>query len=258
MRFALAFVGAALAACLALAQEPTPLPTLPPPKRIVLDPCFPLPKGPELRESLLKFSAERDAFGQTYEAAARDFEQGLGSDTSGMTALRLRVKQLLTRLGEQKAIPPSTAEPPLADPPGTPKTAQPKAAQPKAFPLVAPKAADQPREAVPQPVDALALAQALFRAGNYDAALRAFRLVELKGAKSEQRAPVLYLTASCLRNLGKTDEAITLYREVAAVKGDESVAQCAVWQLGVLRWHKETQDRLGALRQRRSSLEATP
>ena len=38
------------------------------------------------------------------------------------------------------------------------------------------------------------------------------------------------------------------FREVANSPGDEHVAQCAQWQLGAMRWHKDLHDQLGALR----------
>ena len=47
----------------------------------------------------------------------------------------------------------------------------------------------------------------------------------------DDRAFVQYMTASCLRQLGKRSEAAVLYRDVADAKDDEFLAECAVWQL---------------------------
>jgi TolA-binding protein len=102
------------------------------------------------------------------------------------------------------------------------------------------------------------LGHALFRAGNFDGAMRAFRMIDLKGTKADQRAPIQYLIASCLHHLGKNEEAGTLYREVANTLGDDPVATCAQWQLAALRWHKQTQERLAEIRLHRAALEKQP
>ena len=43
------------------------------------------------------------------------------------------------------------------------------------------------------------------------------------------------MIACCLRNLGKLDEAATLYREVANTQDNDMLADCARWQLSSLR-----------------------
>lgn len=104
-------------------------------------------------------------------------------------------------------------------------------------------------------VDVLHLAQTLFRAERYEEALAAFRQVDLKGRRAEERAPIVYLTAICLHQVGKADEGITLLREAANSRGDERFAAYAQWQLENLRWHRETQGRLQDIRQRRLATE---
>jgi len=66
---------------------------------------------------------------------------------------------------------------------------------------------------------------------------------------------VTYMTAACLRKLGKTDEAATLFREVANAKGEVVLAECAQWQLSAMRWKHDVETTLGELRQRRKALE---
>ncbi len=100
-------------------------------------------------------------------------------------------------------------------------------------------------------LNSLALGHSLFAMGNYEGALKAYRNVNLTGLRAEERAPVQYLIASCLRHLGKLDEASALYREVAATKGDPQVADCAQWQLSTIRWRQQLEKQLAEMRQRR-------
>jgi hypothetical protein len=113
-------------------------------------------------------------------------------------------------------------------------------------------------EAPGGPIDPSAVAQNYFRAGDYEAALDAYRKVPLRGVSSEERAPVMYMIASCLRKLGKRDEAAKVYREVAAIKDDPFVAECARWQLETMAWRKDMESQLAELRQRKKGLETRP
>jgi hypothetical protein len=106
-------------------------------------------------------------------------------------------------------------------------------------------------------IDPVAVAQNYFRAGEFEAALAAYRKVPTDGS-AEQRAPTMYMIATCLRKLGKRDEAARVYREVAAIKGDEFVAECAVSQLKMLDWRKDVESQLADLRARRKALETRP
>jgi uncharacterized cysteine cluster protein YcgN (CxxCxxCC family) len=69
---------------------------------------------------------------------------------------------------------------------------------------------------------------------------------------------VQYLTACCLHKLGKTDEAVTLFREVANAKGDPEVAECAQWQLGAIRWRHDMELEIEQLRQERKLMNPKP
>ena len=86
-------------------------------------------------------------------------------------------------------------------------------------------------------------------------ALASFRLVDLKGKKAEARAPVQYLMAICLLHLGKADEAVPLLRDVANSRGDEKLAGYAQWQLEMVRWQRDVQEKLQGHRERRLALE---
>jgi tetratricopeptide (TPR) repeat protein len=272
MRVAVALALGLVASCLALADEPAqdgqPPETLPVPRTAPaapkttprplprLDDCFPRPHHP-LKEALEKLTKERDALATAHAAAARDFDDGLAINTTANAMLRLRVKQLLAQLSQQRAAAQKSPAPPtvqLTQP--TPQPPSPKSDKlPIPPPTLLPREPKAAPAGLPKVVDPLAVAHALFRAGSNDAALQAFRLINLKGMRAEQRAPIQYLMASCLRRLGKLDEALAFYREVANSKGDEQVAACAQWQIANLRWQRDTLDLLAAMKQRRLALE---
>ncbi len=75
-------------------------------------------------------------------------------------------------------------------------------------------------------VDPMALAQALVGTADYAGALEAYRKLDMKGLKIKDKLFVQYMTANCLRKLGKIDDAATLYREVASSKLDPILADC--------------------------------
>jgi tetratricopeptide (TPR) repeat protein len=99
------------------------------------------------------------------------------------------------------------------------------------------------------------LGQTLFRVGAYEAALAAFRMVELHTLSREDRLLVQYLQASCLRHLGRMDEATRLYREIANSQSNAFAVECAQWQLSSLRWQQDTTRRLEQLRAWRQNRE---
>ena len=98
----------------------------------------------------------------------------------------------------------------------------------------------------------------LFQSGDYEGALTAYRLVNAETVKPADRVTVMYMTAACLRKLGKTDEAATLFREVANAKGEVVLVECAQWQLSAIRWRHDVETTLDELRQRRKALGAKP
>lgn len=101
-----------------------------------------------------------------------------------------------------------------------------------------------------RPGDGLRVAMNLFRDNDFDSALRAFRLIDTAGLPREDRAFVQYMTGCCLRRLGKRNEAAAQFREVADAKDDEFVADCAVWQLSLLRSTQELEATLEQVRSR--------
>jgi hypothetical protein len=80
-------------------------------------------------------------------------------------------------------------------------------------------------------------------------------MVELHTLSREDRLLVQYLQASCLRHLGRMDEATRLYREIANSQSNAFAVECAQWQLSSLRWQQDTMRRLEQLRAWRQNRE---
>jgi hypothetical protein len=99
-------------------------------------------------------------------------------------------------------------------------------------------------------IDALRLATNLFRDGDFDAALRAFRFIQPLQLPPEDRLFARYMTASCLRRLNRLSDAAVIYREVAASPDDEFLAGCAVSQLALIRSQQDLEAQLEQLRAR--------
>jgi hypothetical protein len=101
-----------------------------------------------------------------------------------------------------------------------------------------------------KPLDLLRSATNLFKDGDVDAALRTLRMVDTSALGREDRAYVKYMIATCLRRTGRVSEAATLYREVAESREDDFLAECAIWQLSILRSTQEFQGYLDRLRKK--------
>jgi TolA-binding protein len=200
----------------------------------------------ELQRLLDQLRAQREALRQERTRADRQTEHGPGDNEEEMARLRRRMNELMDRLGSRTG----TAVAPPAPPPepGAGSSAPPA-------PGVAGGTGGRGGTSV---IDPVALAQNLFQAGEYAAALEAYRRVPLEGKRAEERMPVRYMIATCLRKLGKTEEAAAVYREVAGSKGDEFTAECARWQLNNLTWKRDIETQLAQLRQRRKALEPKP
>ena len=55
----------------------------------------------------------------------------------------------------------------------------------------------------------------------------------------------------CLRKLGKLEEAAAMYREVADVREDDFLTECALWHLSALGWRREVEKQLAEIRKAR-------
>jgi tetratricopeptide (TPR) repeat protein len=189
----------------------------------------------ELQRLLRDLRSQRDAVRNERPGPEREAAAPATSNEEEIARLRRRMDEL-----QKRARPRAEVNPPPILPPSEP------------VPLTS--SGSLPGGAI----DPVAVAQNYFRAGDYEAALEAFRKVPLRGAVAEERAPTLYMVATCLRKLGKTDEAAKVYREVAAIKDDPFVADCARWQLETLTWRKDVGSQIAQMRQRRKGLEAKP
>lgn len=104
------------------------------------------------------------------------------------------------------------------------------------------------------PVDPQSLAQSLFLAGDHAAALEAYRKLEQEQPRPDERIVIQYMSACCLRKLGKLDEAAILYREVANSGGSDILIENAQWYLRAMKDRRELEAQLTELRQRRQAL----
>jgi tetratricopeptide (TPR) repeat protein len=99
-----------------------------------------------------------------------------------------------------------------------------------------------------QPGDPYLLAQAQFRAGQYQEALDLYHSLQPESLSMEERLLVQYLSACCLRKMGKLDDAITLYREVADAREDVFLAECSLWHLSNITWRRDVEKQLAGIR----------
>lgn len=93
--------------------------------------------------------------------------------------------------------------------------------------------------------DPLAAAQNYFQAGDIEEALKTYRSIDLddRELKSEDRLLIQYMTATCLRKLGRLKEAEELYQTVAASEDPEDK------ELRLKEFAKEQLDLIHALQQ---------
>jgi tetratricopeptide (TPR) repeat protein len=237
----------------AQAQAQAPFPPMP---RLLHDDEAQGFSASDFQRALAQLKGERDALDADWKSLTRRLNIHRPTHEPDLEKLQDQLKQTLVRLQQDRlksnAIPgpgPVLPTQPKPNPlPPEPKTVTADPPQP------VPPAVSSSSTAA-GPVDIVHFAQTLFRAERYEEALAVFRTVDLKGRKPEERAPIIYLTAECLRHLGKPDEGIALLREVANSRGDEHLAAYAQWQIENVRWQRETQARLQEIRQRILAME---
>lgn len=215
-----------------------------------------------LKQNVGQLRSEHQAAAAAREAAAQDLAGGAYAAESAR--LKRRLDELLKKLTQPSPPPlPPREDPvdvlPLPTPPLPAPTPE------KHGQAEPPAPAPKPHEDAPPPtpgpqgaVDPLALGQSLFRANDYAGALQALRQVNSAALRPAERVGLNYLMATCLRKLGKTDEAMTLYQQVAGSRADEVLADCARWQLGAMAWRRDLEKQLEEIRQRKQGGEAKP
>jgi hypothetical protein len=154
------------------------------------------------------------------------------SDAAERMKLRLELLKKIEQLGNRPTAP-EKAPPPTPVPP--------KGTKPD------PKPVESLDGVVP--LDTLRQAQNLFKAGQYEAAYRAIGLQKADTLSPDDHVFAQYLSACCLRRMGRLPEAAAAYREIADGKQDEFITECSLWQLAAIR---STQDLEGQLEQLRS------
>ena len=196
-------------------------------------PELPLPRIPSVGElpapDLERLKKEREDLQKELAKSGKETEGSDASLEKERTLLRIQLAELLRKLNERKSPP-----------------------EPKITGGGVPAKVD-PVETI-RPLDPLSQAQSLYQTRNFEAALRALKLLDLATFSREDRAFVQYLMASCHRRLGKLSEAAALYREVAEGRDDEFLTECAIWQLSNIRWRQELEAQLEELRLRRKAL----
>lgn len=92
-----------------------------------------------------------------------------------------------------------------------------------------------------------------YQEGDVKEALAAFRMANPNTQTGEEKAFTQYFIACCHKQLGQTNEAITIYREITEAKLDPFVTECALGQLGTIRQLRELDAQLEQLRVRRKA-----
>ncbi len=87
------------------------------------------------------------------------------------------------------------------------------------------------RRMMDRPVNPLALAESLYRTGNFQSSLTALRSVDLNGMSPSDRTWIDLLTALCQRRLGQGADAEAMFREIANDKSVDYPTQAAKWWL---------------------------
>jgi hypothetical protein len=101
--------------------------------------------------------------------------------------------------------------------------------------------------------DAVRFAANLYMYGEIEAAYKTFKQMDLNGLPKEDRTFVQYMTACCLRRLGKSTQAAPIFRDIAEAKDDGFLTECALWQLSGIRYTQELETQLEQLRSRRKT-----
>jgi hypothetical protein len=244
-------------------------------------------RSPGTAEDLGKLAAELKALIAAREDAANSAQGIDNQDPAETIRLRLRLADLLVRLSTQKKekkpkpeSPPSTfprvqeAVPELKKPPEKKTARDGKELRPKNLSAKASvmdgarpgasreNALSADRSAMPRPdpgqqkpVEPMALAQALYRTGDYEGALATYRLINPATVDRMNRVGLQYMIATCLRKLARTDEAAAAYREVVNSRDDPFLTDCAQWQLSALRWRRDLETRLQEIRRKNEAMD---
>ena len=156
--------------------------------------------------------------------------------------MRKRLDDLLKKMDNRTKLPPPESK----SPPKNPNT-NPTGSETRGGVVPPPE--------TPATTDALLLAQSLYRSGEFETALKAFRMIDLSAYPREDKAFINYMTACCLRRTGKLSEAASMFRVLTSPVEDEFVAECALWQIGSIRMREDMEKQLAQLKKRREAMD---
>jgi hypothetical protein len=105
------------------------------------------------------------------------------------------------------------------------------------------------KPSTPTPAEILIGVVTQFHGGQYESALASLRRLDIAVLGRGDKALAQYLTAGCLRNLGKLDEAATLYQQVGtAGNADDALLDGAAAQLLAVTARRDMERQLAELR----------
>jgi tetratricopeptide (TPR) repeat protein len=228
------------------APAPTPsnLPVPPPlPPRMINLP--PVPETPTSAPDLEVLRQESERLRAESEALAAERQKaltGAPTDSDEVAHLRRRLAELVATLAARPLARRMTPVDNAPDPARNTVSTHAEGHNPASG-----SSAEAP------PGDPVLAARALFRAGDHAAALETYRQIDLDGLTRDERTLVQYMSACCLRKLGRLDEAAAIYREVADAREDEVLTDCALWHLSAINWRRDMEKQLETLRERRQA-----
>jgi tetratricopeptide (TPR) repeat protein len=225
-------------------RDGLPLPPALPPRVLNLPP---VPETPSTAPDLALLRQEAERLRSESEALATERTKALAdappAESDEVARLRRRLAELVATLNAR----------PLARRPSTADTAGSASREGTSPHADATAGAPIMPGADSLPGDPVLAARALFRAGDHAAALETYRQIDLDGLTRDERNLVQYMSACCLRKLGRLDEAAALYREVASAREDEVLTDCALWHLSAISWRRDMEKQLETLRERRQA-----
>jgi hypothetical protein len=206
----------------------------------------PVPETPGIGPDLAVLKQESERLRSESQALAAERQKAVADappvDSEEVARLRRRLAELVATLSvrpQARHMAPADAAPPVARSPGSLHAdGSPAATMPAADTVTG---------------DPILAARALFRAGDFAGALETYRQIDPDGLTRDERTLVQYMSACCLRKLGRLDEAATVYREVASAREDEVLTDCALWHLSAINWRRDMEKQLEALRDRRQT-----
>lgn len=208
----------------------TPAPLPPIEKPIEKEKPGDKPDAKKLKEEVEKLLKETD------KSKENDKEKNHAEPADERTRLRNKLDELVEKLGEQK------------------KNPKPPPAQHKTETPTDPHGKPAPKPVLPEGgkgIDLVRAAGNLYKAGDVPSAYEMVRGLDTNQMTKEDRAFADYVRAACLRKLGRTDDALKLYRTIADAKDDPFLAESAVVQITAIKSAQDLEAQLEQLKSRR-------